>query len=133
MQGGELYEKIIRDKHFSERKCALILHQILQGLNYLHSQNIAHRDIKPENILLVNSDSNKFELKIADFGFAQSFDKRQGLSLKLGSPLYMSPEIILAKQNYGTAVDIWALGVISFILLSGTVPFKGQSKEQLHD
>ena len=64
------------------------------GLNYLHMQSITHRDIKPENILLVSDDIDNFEIKIADLGFAQKFDKESGLDLVLGTPLYMAPEIL---------------------------------------
>ena len=64
------------------------------GLNYMHLQNITHRDMKPENILLVSRDTENFDIKIADLGFAQKFDKKTGLELVLGTPLYMAPELI---------------------------------------
>jgi calcium/calmodulin-dependent protein kinase I len=67
----------------------------MMGLNYLHLQSITHRDMKPENILLVSKDINNFEIKISDLGFAQQFDKKdKGMTLVLGSPLYMAPELV---------------------------------------
>lgn len=64
------------------------------GLNYMHLQSITHRDLKPENILLASEQTNNFDIKIADLGFAQEFDKASGLDLVLGTPLYMAPELV---------------------------------------
>lgn len=64
------------------------------GLNYMHLQSITHRDLKPENILLASEQTNNFDIKIADLGFAQEFDKANGLDLVLGTPLYMAPELV---------------------------------------
>ena len=95
MQGGELYDRILKLKKFTEKDCANIVYQILRGLNYMHQQNIAHRDIKPENILLESKDLSNVELKITDFGFAKCYDPQEGgFTETLGSPLYMAPEII---------------------------------------
>lgn len=88
------------------------------------------RDIKPENILLEHSDLERLDIKMTDFGFACFFNPQEGLSDVLGSPLYMAPEIILEKK-YDQRVDIWSLGVIAYILLSGRPPFKGRSKQDI--
>ena len=97
----------------------------------MHKRNIAHRDIKPENILLESKDSDNIILKITDFGFAKCYDPSEGgLTETLGSPLYMAPEII-KKLEYDSSVDIWALGVLSYIMLSGKPPFKGRTKDQV--
>ena len=96
----------------------------------MHKKNIAHRDIKPENVLMESKDTSNLNLKITDFGFAKSFDPNEGLTETLGSPLYMAPEII-KKLPYNCAVDIWALGVLSYIMLSGKPPFKGRSKDEI--
>jgi calcium-dependent protein kinase len=97
----------------------------------MHKRNIVHRDIKPENILLESKDLNNFNLKLTDFGFAKFYDPREGgLVDTLGSPLYMAPEIV-KKVKYDTKVDIWSLGVLSYILLSGKPPFGGRSKEEI--
>jgi calcium-dependent protein kinase len=79
----------------------------------MHLQSITHRDIKPENILLVSDDINNFDIKIADLGFAQQFDRERGLNLVLGTPLYMAPELI-KHENYSEKVDVWSLGIIAF-------------------
>ena len=97
----------------------------------MHKKNIAHRDIKPENILLHSKDPEKLDLKITDFGFSKCYDPNEGgLTETLGSPLYMAPEII-KKLTYDCSVDIWALGVMTYIMLSGKPPFKGKSKDEV--
>ena len=95
----------------------------------MHQQNIVHRDIKPENILIVPEESTSDEypnVKLTDFGFACFFKKEKGLKQVLGSPLYMAPEIV-KEEIYGLKVDVWSIGVIAHILLSGTPPFYGKS------
>lgn len=131
MHGGELYDRILQRKKFTETDAANMVWQILRGLNYMHKKNIAHRDIKPENILMESRESDNLNLKITDFGFARCYDPEQGgLTEKLGSPLYMAPEII--KQSpYDCSVDIWAVGVMVYIMLSGKPPFKGKSKDEI--
>jgi len=97
----------------------------------MHKKNIAHRDIKPENILMESKDTSNLNVKITDFGFAKFYDPNEGgLTETLGSPLYMAPEII-KKLTYDCSVDIWALGVLVFIMLSGKPPFKGKNKDEI--
>ena len=98
LEGGELFDRIIDQKNFSERKTAKVIKQVLLAINYMHQKNMAHRDLKPENILLESKDKNNFDVKIADFGFACLFDPKEGLKTVLGSPLYMAPEIIMRKE-----------------------------------
>lgn len=94
----------------------------------MHQKGIAHRDIKPENVLLESKDVNNLTCKITDFGFSKFFDPRDGgLSEMLGSPLYMAPEII-KKVPYNEKVDIWSLGIMTYILLSGKPPYTGKTK-----
>lgn len=83
------------------------------GLNYMHLQQVTHRDMKPENILLVSQDEENFDIKIADLGFAQKFDKETGLDLVLGTPLYMAPELV-KHEKYNEKVDVWSLGIITY-------------------
>lgn len=90
------------------------------------------RDIKPENILLESSDKNNLNIKITDFGFACFFKPGEGRKEVLGSPLYMAPEII-KEQPYDNRVDIWSMGVIAYILLSGRPPFKGKTKQEIFE
>ena len=132
LEGGELFDRIIEVKKFNEEKAAKILNQVLLAINYMHKNNLTHRDLKPENILLESKDMEKLDVKIADFGFSCIFDPEEGLDLVLGSPLYMAPEIIQNKV-YNEKVDIWSIGVITYMLLSGSNPFPGKSKEQVKD
>lgn len=97
----------------------------------MHKKNIVHRDIKPENILFENPDRDNLNVKITDFGFAKFFDPNEGgLTETLGSPLYMAPEIV-KKVQYDTKVDIWSLGVMAYVMLSGRPPFNGKSKDEI--
>ena len=101
------------------------------GLNYLHLQSITHRDMKPENILLVSKDQNNFDVKISDLGFAQQFEAGgKPMTLVLGSPLYMAPELI-NREPYTEKVDVWSLGVITYQLLSGRTPFESRNVKKI--
>lgn len=86
--------------------------------------------MKPENILLESASDKKLDVKIADFGFSCIFDPREGLDLVLGSPLYMAPEIIKG-ETYNEKVDIWSMGVITYMLLTGRNPYPGKNKDQV--
>jgi len=97
----------------------------------MHLQCIIHRDLKPENILLVKDDDDCFDIKIADLGFACNYDKEKGLDLVLGTPLYMSPELV-KHQRYTEKVDVWSLGVIVYQLLSGKTPFDGKNLKRIN-
>ena len=131
VKGGELFKRLTKLTYFTESQAADIIHQIMLGLNYMHLQSITHRDIKPENILLVSEDTKVFDIKIADLGFACSFDKETGLDLVLGTPLYMAPELVL-HQKYSEKVDVWSLGIITYQLLSGKTPFDGKNIKRIN-
>ena len=131
VKGGELFKRLTRLTNFTETQAADIVHQIMLGLNYMHNRNITHRDIKPENILLMSDDINNFDIKIADLGFAQKFDKNSGLDLVLGTPLYMAPELVKHKK-YSEKVDVWSLGIITFQLLSGRTPFDAKNIKKIN-
>lgn len=131
VKGGELFKRLTKMQNFTERQAADIINQVMLGLNYMHLQSITHRDMKPENILLVSDDPNNFTIKIADLGFAQKFDKETGLDLVLGTPLYMSPELI-KHEKYSEKVDVWSMGVITYQLLSGCTPFDGRNIKKIN-
>ena len=95
----------------------------------MHKEKMIHRDLKPENILIDSSKQNLLEVKISDFGFSCFFDPEKGLDLVLGSTLYMAPELF-QRKNYNEKVDIWSVGVITYMLLSGRSPFPGKTKEE---
>lgn len=93
--------------------------QVLQALSYMHCRNISHRDMKPDNIIY---NPTTGVVKIIDFGFATI--SRERLRVFCGTPSYMSPEIVSKKEYSGPAADIWACGVILYVLLCGCTPFK---------
>lgn len=123
-EGGELFDKIVSEKKLSEFEISQIIYTVLHALSYCHLKGIVHRDLKPENILLNKKDKNFKGIKLIDFGLSAKFDRCK-LDAVLGSPPYLAPEVI--KGSYGPQCDIWSLGVITFLMLSGTLPFKSQT------
>jgi len=119
LTGGELFDRIIQEKSFSEAKAAKVILQVCSALVYLHNLNIVHRDLKPENLLLTTS-ADDYDVKIIDFGLAKKSDLP--MTMPCGTPGYVAPEI-LKKRKYHKQVDVWSLGVITYILLCGFPPF----------
>ncbi|WWC66399.1 uncharacterized protein I206_100301 [Kwoniella pini CBS 10737] len=115
---GELFKQLAKKGKFSERRSSQYISQVASGLNYLHSKNIIHRDIKPENLLL----GMNGEIKIGDFGWSVYSPEENSQRTLAGTLSYVSPEMILG-QSYGKAIDIWALGVLTFELTCGEEPF----------
>jgi hypothetical protein len=128
MSGGELFDRIVRSKHYTERQARDTVKALAEALAYLHSHGIAHRDLKPENILLV-SKADDAPIKLADLGFA-SVVPAEGLSTPCGTPSYVAPEI-LERSPYGVQADMWSLGVITYILLCGYPPFSSPHQQTL--
>ncbi len=130
ISGGELYEAISKCNKFNESKAAYIMRQILSALNYLHSFGIVHRDIKPENLLVEkSSDKDSINIKLIDFGTSNYVTEKKNLTLKVGSPYYIAPEVL--KKNYNKKCDIWSAGIILYIMLIGKLPFHGKNTEEL--
>ena len=140
MHGGELFDRICDQGALSEKKAKELFFNLTCAVAYCHRKGVVHRDLKPENILLKSHNSgDEHNVKLADFGIAAHLPKRlvnvssqeqeeaQPFSRLCGSPEYMAPEVIRAdrkkKRGYGPKCDIWSLGVILFILLSGEPPF----------
>jgi serine/threonine protein kinase len=115
-----------------EHELAFIFQQVLMGLNYMHKKNIIHRDIKLENIVMQTNRKDDLTIKITDFGFAKIFDPAVGLKDILGSPIYMAPEIV-QRKTYGVEVDIWAAGVLLYIMVVGAPPFVTYDKKELFE
>ena len=122
-EGGELYHRMHQKQSYSENEAKALLRQLLEAVGCIHSKGIMHRDIKPENILLV-SKANDSDIKLSDFGLAkQSKDSQFPRSFSIcGSDFYLAPEVI-KQEEYGREVDIWAVGVVAYVMLSGSLPF----------
>ncbi|XP_072005124.1 calcium/calmodulin-dependent protein kinase type II subunit beta isoform X14 [Engystomops pustulosus] len=129
--GGELFEDIVAREYYSEADASHCLHQILESVCFTHSCDIVHRDLKPENLLLA-SKCKGAAVKLADFGLAIEVQGDQQAWFGFaGTPGYLSPEV-LRKEAYGKPVDIWACGVILYILLVGYPPFWDEDQHKLY-
>ncbi len=148
--GGNLDQVIkkkinIEKKTFSEDEAKYIIKNILQGISNLHSQNIIHRDLKTENILfkydniedLLNQNIKKAQIKIIDFGFSRYLQKNEEANSILGTPLYMDPIILKSITSgnfdisYDNKIDIWSIGIITYYILMGNLPFIGHTCDDL--
>ncbi|XP_021432189.1 ribosomal protein S6 kinase alpha-2 [Oncorhynchus mykiss] len=123
MRGGELLDRILYQKCFSEREASALLCTITKTVEYLHSQGVVHRDLKPSNLLYVDETGDPESIRICDFGFAKQLRAENGL---LMTPCYtanfVAPEV-LKKQGYDAACDIWSLGILLYTMLAGFTPF----------
>ncbi|KND01960.1 CAMK/CAMK1 protein kinase [Spizellomyces punctatus DAOM BR117] len=127
--GGELFDDIVKRGKYTEVDCARIVHKVLLAIDYLHSLGIVHRDLKPENLLLSDK-SKRPKIMISDFGLSKIFNDEEVMKTACGTPGYVAPEV-LRRQGYGKEVDLWSLGVITYILLCGYPPFYDQNNVEL--
>ncbi|KAJ5074019.1 serine/threonine-protein kinase brsk2 [Anaeramoeba ignava] len=123
MPGGELFDFLVNQEFISSAQSLIIFQQLIYALEYCHNHLVCHRDLKPENLLL-DSFGN---IKIADFGMAGLINERHLLETSCGSPHYAAPEVIEGIEYDGTKSDIWSCGVILYGLLTGKLPFDGES------
>nr|QHR97370.1 calcium/calmodulin-dependent protein kinase type II subunit alpha isoform C3 [Sogatella furcifera] len=129
--GGELFEDIVAREFYSEADASHCIQQILESVNHCHTNGVVHRDLKPENLLLA-SKAKGAAVKLADFGLAIEVQGEQHAWFGFaGTPGYLSPEV-LKKEPYGKPVDIWACGVILYILLVGYPPFWDEDQHRLY-
>ncbi|KAJ0403392.1 hypothetical protein ATCC90586_005336 [Pythium insidiosum] len=141
LEGGELFDTIIERGRLRESDAKHIAASVLSAMSYMHAQGVVHRDIKPENLLLAKSscDAGPVDVKIIDFGFSKTLDSTQGTTCSfLGTGGYLAPEI-LQHQPYTSAVDMWAFGILLYMMLCGRLPFAtrtqlepGQSVKSLY-
>ena len=128
LEGGELFDRIVKKAYYNEKEARDLAQIFLSAVKYMHDRNVVHRDLKPENLLL-KSQSDDADVKIADFGFA-TIAEADTLTEQCGTPGYVAPEI-LGHKKYGKAVDMWSVGVITYILLGGYPPFHDDNQRQL--
>eukprot|EP00929_Paragymnodinium_shiwhaense_P009309 TRINITY_DN113438_c0_g1_i1.p1 TRINITY_DN113438_c0_g1~~TRINITY_DN113438_c0_g1_i1.p1 ORF type:complete len:348 (-),score=54.72 TRINITY_DN113438_c0_g1_i1:127-1170(-) len=132
-EGGDLFDRIQKVHHYPEWEARMTIRNLLSAVAYFHSRAVMHRDLKPENILLIDK-SNNVDIKVSDFGLARiSKDptKHPRSNTICGSDFYLAPEIIM-QQEYGREVDVWAVGVITYIVLSGSLPFFNKVLHKLY-
>ncbi|XP_073498617.1 serine/threonine-protein kinase DCLK2 isoform X1 [Phyllobates terribilis] len=127
VKGGDLFDAITSSTKYTERDASAMIYNLASAMKYLHSLHIVHRDIKPENLLVCEYPDKTKSLKLGDFGLATIVDGP--LYTVCGTPTYVAPEII-AEAGYGLKVDIWAAGVITYILLCGFPPFRSENNLQ---
>ncbi|KAM5336350.1 myosin light chain kinase, smooth muscle isoform 1-T2 [Glossophaga mutica] len=128
VSGGELFERIIdEDFELTERECIKYMRQISEGVEYIHKQGIVHLDLKPENIMCVNKTGTR--IKLIDFGLARRLENAGSLKVLFGTPEFVAPEVI-NYEPIGYATDMWSIGVICYILVSGLSPFMGDNDNE---
>jgi calcium-dependent protein kinase len=128
--GGELFDRIVKKKRFTEKEAAEVIYKIVSAVSHCHSLGIVHRDLKPENILY-ESQAEFSDLKIIDFGLSRKFPKNgQNLNSVVGSPYYVAPEVL--EGSYDCKCDVWSIGVLTYVLLSGSPPFYSSDKMELY-
>ncbi|KAG4073902.1 hypothetical protein HA402_014107 [Bradysia odoriphaga] len=125
VQGGELFDRVIDDDFvLTEKACSVFVRQVCQAIEFVHRNNILHLDLKPENILCVTHEGNR--IKIIDFGLARKYDPDKKLQILFGTPEFVAPEIVnFDRISFGT--DMWSVGVLSYVLVSGLSPFMGST------
>lgn len=128
IKGGELFDEIISRGKFNEQNAAVLMKHLLSCVAYCHDRDIVHRDLKPENVLL--EESKDFDqIKVIDFGTAKRHKSGTYLKTMIGTPYYIAPEVL--QHQYGKPCDVWSLGVLLYIMLSGIPPFNGATDDEI--
>lgn len=130
MNGGDLFDRIGKYKSYSEADARDLVVKVLKAMAVCHARGIAHCDMKPKNLLLKRQDVNDSTIKVADFGFAARVHAPKGLTKQCGTPYFVAPEI-LRKKPYDQQADMWSVGCIVYLLLSGRLPFLSMHQKDL--
>ncbi|KAF0889591.1 hypothetical protein E2562_028682 [Oryza meyeriana var. granulata] len=128
--GGELFDRIVRKGHYTERQAAELARVIVAVVESCHSLGVMHRDLKPENFLFVGNEEDA-PLKTIDFGLSMFFRPGEVFTDVVGSPYYVAPEVL--RKNYGQEADVWSAGVIIYILLCGVPPFWAETEQGIFE
>ncbi|XP_006872208.1 PREDICTED: serine/threonine-protein kinase 17A-like [Chrysochloris asiatica] len=128
--GGEIFDQCVadRDEAFKEKDVQRLMRQILEGVRFLHTHDVVHLDLKPQNILLT-SESPLGDIKIVDFGLSRIMKSNEELREIMGTPEYVAPEI-LSYDPISMATDMWSIGVLTYVMLTGISPFLGDNKQE---
>ncbi|XP_020027205.2 serine/threonine-protein kinase 17A [Castor canadensis] len=128
--GGEIFDQCVADREdaFKEKDVQRLMRQILEGVRFLHTHNVVHLDLKPQNILLT-SESPLGDIKIVDFGLSRIMKNSEELREIMGTPEYVAPEI-LSYDPISMATDMWSIGVLTYVMLTGISPFLGDDKQE---
>lgn len=132
LPGKQLYDEVLRRKHFSEQTASRVVYQLVDALAHCHQHGVIHCDLKPENVMCTSDPkSDKFDIKLTDFGLSKVVVPESSEILKYcGTPLYMAPEMI-RREQYGPAIDMWSVGCMCHELLCGQPPFTGRNRPEL--
>ena len=129
MKGGDVFDRVVEKSHYTEKDARDLAIILLKAVRSLHQSHIAHRDIKPQNLLLTSKDSDS-EIKLGDFGFSQRVHLPESLTSRVGTPTYVSPEV-LKNLPHDERVDLWSVGVVIWVLLVGYPPFMNEKQTEL--
>ncbi|GMH35800.1 hypothetical protein BSKO_03668 [Bryopsis sp. KO-2023] len=133
--GGEVLERLQKHGPYSERAASTIIRHVIEGVAYLHENGVVHRDLKLENLLMVNERLDS-DVKIADFGLSKYFGMDESvLATVCGSPEYVAPEVLGVEEtseNYGSAVDMWSVGVVLFAMMCCYTPFYDENQSKMY-
>ena len=127
-KGGELFDEIAKNRYFTEPNAQTVIKALTSCISYIHYHGIMHRDLKPENILL--EETYEYDkIKLIDFGESVKFEKGKPNTEMVGTAYYIAPEVL--AKSYDEKCDMWSIGVITYILLSGSPPFGGRNEKQI--
>ncbi|XP_004517523.1 death-associated protein kinase related [Ceratitis capitata] len=125
VEGGELFDRVVDDEFvLTERVCVVFIRQVCEAMEFIHRNNILHLDLKPENILCLTQEGNR--IKVIDFGLARKYDPNKRLQILFGTPEFVAPEVV-NFDCISYATDMWSVGVICYVLISGLSPFMGET------